>query len=351
MGKTALLRQCVAETQKAGGLTITAEADAQLRLTDVVSRELRAALSATESLPKRLVAALSRMVQHLPKISYELPHDAGAFAFEGDANVVDEPQPADALEDLLFTLSQQLRGNDRFLCIAIDEIQESARTDLLRIIRTVHRTAGTEHPILLLGAGLPNSAAVLKAARTYTERYAYLNLDFLSRAATLEAIDVPARRSGVHWQPDAADALYSHSRGYPYFIQEYASAAWLAHGGAVITAADVETIASGVRTLLDEGLYSRQFAQLSPREAVYVLALAGLGPGVHHSEEIARALNVRSAELGSVRAALIKRDIVFAPARALTEFRLPLTNDYIDRHREPLEKRASLGRNNLTDNQ
>jgi len=347
MGKTALLRQCVADARAAGGLAIVAEADKALRFADVMRRELAAALSGTESVPKRLASAIRRVAELLPKISYELPNDAGSVAISGDGVIDDDPTRSDSLEDVLLMLNEQLRHHDRFFVIAVDEVQESAAGDLLRIIRVVHKTAGTEQPILLLGAGLPNSPTVLRSARTYTERYAYLHLDLLSRAATIEAVDAPARRINVHWQPAAAERLYALSQGYPYFVQEFASAAWLAHHGDAITNADIDDVALGVQTMLDESIYSRQFAQISPREAIYVLALHRLGPGTHYSEEISSALRMAPSELGSVRSQLVKKDVLFAPSRGLTEFRLPLTNAYIDRHLEAITKRASLGENKL----
>ncbi|MGD0473876.1 MAG: ATP-binding protein [Candidatus Velthaea sp.] len=347
MGKTALLRQCVSEARAAGGLAITAEADKTLRFTDVMRRELAAALSGSESLPKRLASAIGYLAERLPRISYELPHSAGSVSL-ASANATDEePVRSDSLEDVLLTLNEQLRRHGRFLLIALDEIQESPTGDLLRIIRVVHKSAGTPEPSLLLCAGLPNTAGVLKTVRTYTERYAYLNLGLLTAAATVEAVDVPARKIGVRWEPAAAAKLYALSQGYPYFVQEFASAAWLAHHGDVITAADVERVALGVQTMLDESIFSRQFAQISPREALYVLALHRLGPGTHHSEEIAGALGLASSELGSVRSQLMKKDVLFAPSRGLTEFRLPLTDAYIDRHIEAITKRASLGHNAL----
>ncbi len=68
-------------------------------------------------------------------------------------------------------------------------------------------------------------------------------------------------------EPAAAAALDANTEGYPYFIREYASAAWLAHRGDVIRKADVNGVAAGVRNMLDESVYGRQFARISPREA------------------------------------------------------------------------------------
>jgi Cdc6-like AAA superfamily ATPase len=171
MGKTALLRRGVADAREVGGLCIVAEADQELRFGDVMRRELEAARTGMEAVSKRLTQALSTIVEHLPKISYEQPNEAGSVAISGAGSVDESMIRNDALEDTLLKLNEELRKDDRFLVIAIDEIQESARQDILRVIRIVHQTAGTRTPILLIGAGLPNSPSTLKAARTYTERY------------------------------------------------------------------------------------------------------------------------------------------------------------------------------------
>lgn len=100
----------------------------------------------------------------------------------------------------------------------------------------------------------------------------------------------------------------------------------------------------GVQRTLDESLYDRPFAALSEIEAAYVLALYRLGAGPHRSDEIARELGLESsAAIGSTRARLMKKDVLFAPTRGLAEFRIPLTSSYIERHRAQLEKRANLG--------
>jgi hypothetical protein len=343
LGKTALLRQVARDARAAGGVALVGEADASLRFADVMRRELLGALERSEPLPARLRGSIGKIVASLPKISYELPHGAGGIALESHAEPDQDAAIAgDALEDVLLTLNDRLGAHQRFLAIGLDEIQDSPRTDLLRIIRAVHKTAGTDHPILFVGAGLPDTAAVLRAVRTYTERWAYFRLALLTRTETEEAVDVPARHLGVHWEQSAVDELYARSLGYPYFVQEFASAAWLHREGAVITRDDVRAVSVGVQKMLDESFYDRQFDQLTPREAVYVLALHGLGSGVHHAREIADALDMRSELVSSVRTQLIKKDVIYSAGRGLTEFRVPLTNEYIERRMADIVRRAGV---------
>ncbi len=344
MGKTALLRQIVRDADAGTGLSIVVEADRSLRFIDIVRRQVDEALERSDSLPARLRTSLRRVVAAFPHLSYELPHDAGAIAIEGKA-LPDDPDDelSDSIENVLLDLNDRLHEHGRFLTIALDEIQESARLDLLRIVRVVHRTAGTARPILFVGAGLPNAADVLKAARTYTERWAYHRLELLSRIDLTAAIDPPARELGVRWTEPALDELYARSHGYPVFVQVFASAAWRHRSGTVISLDDVTAVGVGVQRTLDESLYDRPFGALSEIEAAYVLALYRLGVGAHRSDQIARELGLESsAAIGSTRARLIKKDVLFAPTRGLAEFRIPLTSSYIERHRAILEKRANL---------
>jgi hypothetical protein len=345
MGKTALLRRAAGAAKDAGAITIVGEADRSLRFGEVMRRELIEALAGSESLPTRLSASIRRIVTNLPKISYDLPHEGGSISVAGNAkSEQDDPNTSDSLEEVLQILNEQLHSHGRFLMIGLDELQDASPDDLLRIIRVVHKTAGTDRPVLFMGAGLPNSNAVLQGVRTYTERWAYYRLELLNRNETYEAVDVPARELGVRWQEDAVEEIYARSHGYPYFVQEFASAAWTNHKGTIIGKEDVIAVAAGVQRMLDESIYDRQFYQLSPREVLFVLALHRLGAGAHRLDDIADSLGQSSSSyLGSVRTQLIKKDIIYAPARGLAEFRVPLTFEYIERHKDEFLERASRG--------
>ena len=343
MGKTALLREIARDAAAAGAVTLVIEADRDLRLGNVMRDELRSALASTAAFPAKLRKAMERIAEHLPKVTYELPHDAGSVSVSGGG---EGDERHDGLESEILHLNEQLHDGGRFLMIGLDEIQEAARVDLLRIVRVVHRTAGTDAPIFFVGAGLPSIPAILHDVRTYTERWAKYRLDVLTREATFEAIERPAEILGVTWTPEALERMYEVTFGYPYFIQQFASATWLRAAGTTIGRDDVETIVPGVRRLLDASLYEQSFAQLTPREAAFALALHSLGPGRHRLDDVARSLERKSsAEIGSTRARLTRKDIIFSANRGIVEFRMPLANDYIERHRKSIESLAELASN------
>jgi hypothetical protein len=316
---------------------IYAEGSRREPLTSSFRDGLEAAQRSAASLPERLKRGIDSVLRALPKPEYELPDGAGAIGL-GDA----EQPAAKRFSTELRELNEQAHRHDRYLAFLVDEIQEAPAYDLDVFIRFVHETAGTPTPAILIGAGLPNARAHLHQVRTYTERWRYLEIGLLDAAQTEEAILKPIRDAGHTIKPEALAALVTESAGYPFFIQEYASAAWMQHGGKTIALADVAATLPGVRRNLEASLYDERFRTLTPRECRYVLALAKVGPGAHTVHEIAEVLGSRSDQVSSIRNQLIKKDVLFAPNSGMVEFWIPLTDRYVRAHLSELTRRANV---------
>jgi hypothetical protein len=204
----------------------------------------------------------------------------------------------------------------------------------------VHARAGTTKPAVLLGAGLTNSAEHLHDAKTYTERWRYPRLECLNEQDTRDAIAVPAREKGVEFSDGALALLVAETGGYPFFIQKYASVLWTFTDGPIIEVGDVRDRMIGVRKDLDEQFYALRFGRLTNRECAYALAVASLGGGPQPVHKVAELFDMKSSDLSSVRNQLIKKEVLFAEAPGMIEFRMPLTERYIVRNRAALETRA-----------
>jgi hypothetical protein len=336
MGKTVLLRRAAAGARTGHALVIYAEGSRREPLTTSLRDGLEAAAQSAASLPRRLKRGIDNVLRALPKPEYELPDGTGAIGF------ADPEQPGTKrFSTELRELNEQARKHYRYLAFFIDEIQEAPAYDLDVFIRFIHETAGSSTPAILIGAGLPNARAHLHHVRTYTERWRYLEIGLLDAAQTQEAILDPIRDAGHTIKPQALAALVTESAGYPFFIQEYASAAWMQHGGKTISVDDVEAVLPGVRRNLEASLYDERFRTLTPRECRYVLALGKLGPGAHTVQEIAEALDSRSDQVSSIRNQLIKKDVVFAPNSGMLQFRIPFTDRYVREHAPELTRRAN----------
>ncbi len=338
MGKTALLRRCVSEARKAGAVALYAEASHETSLATLMRRSLETSKKEFASVSDRIKGTLDDALRAIPQASFELPEHLGDVRLSPRKRVAKHEAFRDAIEDL----NSAVRKKSRFLVIAIDEIQETPAESMRALIELTHLSAGTDRPILLMGAGLTNSAAHLHEIRTYTERWRYPIIGLLSPEETIAAIQGPATELGVTFEPKALELLVEETAGYPFFVQEYASACWMMHNGDRITRADVERVAPGVRKDLELGYYDNRLRSLSPRETRYILALARLGPGPHSVAEIAAQLGMRTIDVSSIRSQLVKKEVLFVPWNGVVEFRMPLAERYVERHRPELEQRATI---------
>lgn len=335
MGKTVLLRRGVAEIRAHGGIVLSAEAGQNFPLGYAFARSLDTAREDLKRLPTKIKDGIGKALDYLHP-SFDLPHDGGAISLSPS----DQRRSQRSMVQALDEINQLARAHGHFLVIALDEAQEADVDKLRPIITLVHESAGTTKPILFLGAGLPNVSLHLKDVRTYTERWRYFTLNCLTRAQAADAIRIPAEQNNITIEPAAIDALAHASGGYPFFIQEYGAAMWYAHTSKTVSLADAKTIIAGTQRVLDESFYERNLRRLTPNELRYAIAMADLGDGPHPVATIAQSLHNTPQGLSSVRNQLVRKDIAFAPAHGMLEFRMPLTQRYIKDHRLELSRRA-----------
>jgi hypothetical protein len=341
MGKTALLHQLEADAAKRA-LVVQVEAAKDTTLAGSLRVAVQAAARRSAGASRRVAEALQRALEQLPLPSYQLPHHMGAIAL--NAPTVEAPQFEAPMAEALGQLSETAHRHGKLLALLVDEVQDADLSTLRPLITVVHQSAATAHPILFACAGLPGTPARLHEARTYTERWLFFHLALLTQAQAVDAIRLPAEELGVSVERDALDLLATESGGYPFFVQEYAKAAWDQHRGKQITMSDARAVVAGVRAVLENGFYRERFERLTPRELRFAIALAGLGPGAQPLRGVAASMQTDSASLGSARTQLIKKEIIIVPGPGLVEFRIPLTDRYVANHLQQLEQRARLSR-------
>ena len=108
------------------------------------------------------------------------------------------------------------------------------------------------------------------------------------------------RRRGRRWSstPDALDALYAVSGGYPYFVQAYGKVTWDARPGrSPITGADVRVAAPEAEAELAVGFFGSRYERATPAERDYMRAMAALGDGPVGTAEVADSLGRKPASL------------------------------------------------------
>ena len=145
-----------------------------------------------------------------------------------------------------------------------------------------HETAQRNLPLLFIGAGLPQVAALAGSAKPYAERlFDYPEVGPLDSDAARAAIVKPARKEGVSFDDDALDAIVRATQNYPYFIQEWGFQVWNRAPTSPIARTAVAEATPNVIAHLDANFFRVRFDRLTVLQQKYLRAMAELGPGPH----------------------------------------------------------------------
>lgn len=237
------------------------------------------------------------------------------------------------LSELAFDLAESAAELGTGVVMLIDEMQELDGDELAAICTAVHQTGQRSAPFYVVGAGLPSLPGVLAEARSYAERlFTYRPIGPLDPEAARIAVTRPAETQQTHWAPAAVDIVVEASMGYPYFLQEFAKAAWDYAPGPAIEADDARLGIQAGRDKLDAGFFASRWNRATPAERDYLRAMAEDGDGPSSSGEIARRLGkVSVQQVGPTRANLIHKGLVYAPEHGLVAYTVPGMATFISR--------------------
>ena len=170
------------------------------------------------------------------------------------------------------------------------------------------------------------------SAKSYAERlFTFPEIGPLAAADARVAIEVPANRLGVAFEPDALAMVLHRTACYPYFLQEWGKHCWDCADASPVTAADVEVASREATAELDASFFRARFDRLTPAEQRYLRAMAERGKGPHRSGEVANALDRTVRAVAPTRAKLIAKGMIYSPAHGDTAFTVPLFDAYLRR--------------------
>src|SRR5918997_1377481 len=106
-----------------------------------------------------------------------------------------------------------------------------------------------------------------------------------------------AEREDVSFTPEALDALYAVSGGYPYFVQAYGKVTWDAAPADPITKDDVLVAAPAADAELAVGFFGSRYERATPAERDYMRAMAALGDGPVGTPEVDDSLGRKPSSL------------------------------------------------------
>jgi AAA ATPase-like protein len=219
------------------------------------------------------------------------------------------------------------------VAILIDEMQDLRPDDVSALCAACHELSQSRAPLVVVGAGLPHLPAVLSASKSYSERlFRYSRIGQLDRKDADFALLAPAEREDATFEPEALDALFDASGGYPYFVQAYGKAAWDAAVRSPITAADVKMAAPEAEAELAVGFFGSRFERATPAEREYLRAMAELTDGRDEpvgTAGVADHLQRRASSLSPARDSLLKKGLVFSAQRGQIAFTVPHFGRYL----------------------
>ena len=211
VGKTVLLNRLVAIADDAGLKTAKIEAPENGALPGLLAPEIRKllyALDLKEAAGQSMRTAVGR-----------LRNFAGAFKVKiGEIEFGLEPRPGEAdsgsierdLPELMIAAAQAAADRKTAIILFIDEVQYLSPSELAGVILACHECAQKNLPFMLVGAGLPQIAALAGNAKSYAERLLeYPEIGPLDPDAAEDALVKPAKEAGVEFRNEAIRSILS----------------------------------------------------------------------------------------------------------------------------------------------
>lgn len=236
------------------------------------------------------------------------------------------------LTELALDLAEAAAEQHIGVAIFIDEMQDVSPSVLSALIAAAHEAGQRDLPFYLIGGGLPSLPRVLAEAKSYAERlFDYHTIGHLDGPQAAQALAQPATVEGVTWDPTALARISHAAGGYPYFLQEYGSAAWNVALGPVITPHDATVAEQLGQAKLDAGFFASRWGRATPAERDYLRAMATDIGLVSQSSVIASRLNRPINALGPARASLISKGLIYAPEHGQIAYTVPGMAQFITR--------------------
>jgi hypothetical protein len=338
VGKTVLLNELARAARSAGWIVCTLEGQTGDKdgrdFASALGRALTEALReiAPPSWGERLKAAARTLKSFALTVD---PSGAVSLGIDVDPSHRANSGRMDTdLPELANDLATAAVERNTGVAIFVDEMQDVGTPALAGLITAAHLAGQRELPFYVIGAGLPSLPRVLAEAKSYAERlFEFRDIGRLDEASARDALVRPVVAEGANWDEPALGAVLQGSGGYPYFLQEFGSAAWTVASGPSISLHEARTAILLGTAQLDSGFFRSRWDRATPAERDYLVAMAPDGGIPSQSGEVARRLNRLATALGPARASLINKGLLFAPEHGQIAYTVPGMADFIGRQK------------------
>lgn len=245
------------------------------------------------------------------------------------------------LPNLFVAVAEAAEERNTAIAILIDEIQYLNSPELSALIMAMHKMQQRQLPLVLISAGLPILPGLAGDSKSYAERlFSFPDVGPLAEPEAAKAIKDPVEEAGERIEDTAIAEIFRLTQGYPYFLQEWGYQSWNHAAASPIKLNIVQETSLLVESRLDENFFRVRFNRLTPREKVFLRAMANLGAGPYRTADIADVLGAKITTLGPVRASLIKKGMIYSPAHGDMAFTVPLFDQFMRRTIPEFESKA-----------
>lgn len=339
-GKTVLLNEIKKIAEGEGLVTTKIEAPEDIDLSKLLVPEMMRALrifSATEAAKDLSLRGL-RAIRSFVSI-FKVEFAGIAVGVEPEEGLADSGNIEADLTDLFRTLGEAARAAGKGWVLLIDEVQYLNEKDLSALIVAIHHMSQENLPVVFVGAGLPQVARLAGDAKSYAERlFDYPKIGALPQVDAMKAISKPIVEEDESISGDGVSYMVEMTKGYPFFIQEWASIAWnITEDGKEIGLEEVEGAYAQALATLDDGFFKVRYDRLTKAEIKFVSAMAELGDGPYQMSDIARSLEKKPNSLGPDRSRIIHKGMIYSTDHGYLDFTVPLFADHMRRMKKEEE--------------
>lgn len=343
VGKTVVLNQVRQDAERAGVNVVALEAGAG-RLAESVAQQLRSVLlklSRRERAKEAVQRALRALAGFAGTWKVAIQDVEIQFGAAPEPGLADYGDLELDLNDLLAAAAGAAGAAGSCIALTIDELQYLDKEELGSLLAALHGAAQRRLPLIMIGAGLPQVRGQLGEAKTYSERmFEVIEIGPLAEAETRDAVAKPAEAQGVEVEAGAVAEIMRRTRGYPYFVQQWARHAWDAAEAPRIRAADVKAASGEALEGLDTAFFRIRLDRIAPRERLYLRAMAELGSEPCRSREVAEVLGKTVTDVATARSRLIKKGMLWSPSYGQTAFTVPMFDEFMKRMMPEWERPA-----------
>jgi len=332
-GKTVLLNEIGKIAQDVGFLVSKVEAPENEILARLLYPEMRKVM--------RSLSGVEAAKQIASRGLKGLRGFASIFKIEiAGVEISVEPEPglADSgtlqydLPDLFEVIGRAAKAAGKGWILLIDEVQYLSGGDLSALIVAIHRMSQEGLPVLLVGAGLPQVARLAGEAKSYAERlFLYPGVGALDPQSAAQAVQKPIVDEDALITPAALSSIVDRTKGYPFFLQEWASISWNNAEGPEITIEEVNLSYTETLISLDAGFFRVRIDRLTKAEVQFVKTMSELGDGPYAMADIANAMDRSQSSLGPTRANIISKGMIYSTDHGYLDFTVPLFAEFMRR--------------------